>query len=110
VSVSLLESAVGATTDDACARQQGFYLRRDKLDISVYNNSIDASSAEGAAISYTGDRENDTDTAEIHARLGLRQEPMFARRRASDWEALYLRIRLRCYVSRGRHADRRRDR
>ena len=29
--------------------------------------SIDASAAEGAAISYTGDRENDTDTAEIHA-------------------------------------------
>lgn len=59
-------SAAPATTD-ACARQQGFYLRRDKLDISIYNESIDASAAEGAAISYTGDRENDTDTAEVHA-------------------------------------------
>jgi hypothetical protein len=63
---SVSESAVAAT-DDACARQQGFYLRRNKLDISVYNNSIDASAAEGAAISYTGDRENSTDTAEIRA-------------------------------------------
>jgi hypothetical protein len=63
---SLPASAAPANVD-ACAPQQGFYLRRDKLDISVYNNSIDASAAEGAAISYTGDRENGTDTAEIRA-------------------------------------------
>jgi hypothetical protein len=63
---SFIDSAVAMTTT-GCARQQGFYLRRDKLDISIYNQSIDASAAEGAAISYTGDRENDTDTAEIHA-------------------------------------------
>jgi len=62
-----LPASAAAVTNDACARQQGFYLRRDKLDISVYNESIDASAAEGAAISYTGDRENDTETAEIHA-------------------------------------------
>jgi hypothetical protein len=66
VSASVLDSAAAATTD-ACTREQGFYLRRDKLDISIYNQSIDASAAEGAAISYTGDRENDTETAEIHA-------------------------------------------
>ncbi len=66
VSASVLDSAAAATVD-ACARQEGFYLRRDKLDISIYNQSIDASAAEGAAISYTGDRENDTETAEIHA-------------------------------------------
>ena len=62
---SFSDSAVAA--NDACARQQGFYLRRDKLDISIYNQSIDASAAEGAAISYTGDREAGTDTADIHA-------------------------------------------
>lgn len=66
VSASVLDSAAAATAD-ACARQQGFYLRLDKLDISIYNQSIDASAAEGAAISYAGDRENDTETAEIHA-------------------------------------------
>ena len=60
-------STVVMANDDACARQQGFYLRRDKLDISIYNASIDAAAAEGAAISYTGDRENDTETAEIQA-------------------------------------------
>jgi hypothetical protein len=63
---SLSETAAALTTD-ACARQQGFYLRRDKLDISIYNASIEESAAEGAAISYTGDRESDTDTAEVHA-------------------------------------------
>ena len=66
-SFSVSAAPVAATAADACARQQGFYLRRDKLDISIYNASIDASAAEGAAISYTGDRENDTDTAEVHA-------------------------------------------
>ena len=66
LSASLSVRAAPAT-DDACARQQGFYLRRDKLDISIYNASIDANAAEGAAISCTGDRENDTDTAEVHA-------------------------------------------
>lgn len=66
LSASFSTSAAPAVVD-ACARQQGFYLRRDKLDISIYNASIDASAAEGAAISYTGDRENDTDTAEVHA-------------------------------------------
>jgi len=64
---SVSAAPVAATAADACARQQGFYLRRNKLDISIYNASIDASAAEGAAISYTGDRENDTDTAEVHA-------------------------------------------
>jgi hypothetical protein len=54
-------------TNTACESEQGFYLRRNKLDISIYNQSIDASSAEGAAISYTGDRENDIETAEVHA-------------------------------------------
>ena len=62
-----VSAAPVAATADACARQQGFYLRRNKLDISIYNASVDASAAEGAAISYTGDRENDTDTAEVHA-------------------------------------------
>ena len=66
LSASFPASAAPANVD-ACAPQQGFYLRRDKLDISVYNNTIDAAAAEGAAISYTGDRENDTDTAEVHA-------------------------------------------
>ena len=64
---SVSAAPAAATAADACARQQGFYLRRNKLDISIYNASIDASAAEGAAISYTGDRENDTDTAEVHA-------------------------------------------
>jgi hypothetical protein len=63
---SVSAAPVAATAAGACARQQGFYLRRNKLDISIYA-SIDASAAEGAAISYTGDRENDTDTAEVHA-------------------------------------------
>jgi hypothetical protein len=62
-----LAETAAAPASDACAKQQGFYLRRDKLDISVYNDSLDSSKAEGAAISFTGDRENDTDTAEIHA-------------------------------------------
>jgi hypothetical protein len=65
--LSVSAAPVAATAADACARQQGFYLRRNKLDISIYNASIDASAAEGAAISYTGDRESDTDTAEVHA-------------------------------------------
>ena len=65
--LSVSAAPAAATAADACARQQGFYLRRNKLDISIYNASIDASAAEGAAISYTGDRENDTDTAEVHA-------------------------------------------
>ena len=42
-------AAMAATAADACARQQGFYLRRDKLDISIYNASIDASAARGAS-------------------------------------------------------------
>lgn len=66
VGTSFSDTAAAMTTN-ACDRQQGFYLRRDKRDISIYNQSIDASAAEGAAISYTGDRENDTETAEIHA-------------------------------------------
>jgi hypothetical protein len=66
MSASLLDSAAAMTTT-GCEPQQGFYLRRDKLDISVYNNSLRAEDAQGAAISYTGDRENDTETAEIHA-------------------------------------------
>ena len=56
VGTSFSDTAAAMTTN-ACDRQQGFYLRRDKLDISIYNQSIDASAAEGAAISYTGDRE-----------------------------------------------------
>jgi hypothetical protein len=51
----------------SCDRGQGFYLRRNKLDVSIYNASIDDSAAEGAAISFTDDFEADTETAEIDA-------------------------------------------
>jgi hypothetical protein len=50
-----------------CESGQGLYLRRDKLDVSIYNQSIDESAAEGATISYTNNSEDDTDTAEIQA-------------------------------------------
>ena len=36
-SFSVERGAGGHDRPDACARQQGFYLRRDKLDISIYN-------------------------------------------------------------------------
>ena len=61
----LVEPGEAKTT--GCDSGQGFYLRRDKLDISIYNRSIDESAAEGAAISYTDDRQDDTQTAEVHA-------------------------------------------
>jgi len=67
MSASLSDNAVALTEGDACAGQQGFYLRRDPLDISIYNQSIDAEAAEGAAISYKGDREAGTETAEVQA-------------------------------------------
>jgi hypothetical protein len=48
-----------------CDKQVGFYVRRDSLDISIYNKSIDKSAAKGAAISYTSDRITDTEIAQI---------------------------------------------
>jgi hypothetical protein len=101
-SLSVSAAPVAATAADACARRQGFYLRRDKLDISIYNASIDAGAAEGAAISYTGDRENDTDTAEVHAVAAW----VFARNPCSPigepphWQTLCVGICLRGFGSR----------
>jgi hypothetical protein len=51
----------------SCDSGQGFYLRRDKLDVSIYNRSLDDKIAKGAAISFTENFESDTDTAEVHA-------------------------------------------
>ena len=50
-----------------CESGQGLYLRRDKMDVSIYNESIDESAAEGATISYTNNSDTDIDTAEIQA-------------------------------------------
>ena len=61
----------GEAQTSGCERAQGFYLRRDALDISIYNNSISDSSAKGAAISYTDDQQGGTQTAEVHALAAL---------------------------------------
>ncbi len=55
-----------APSANACDDGQGFYLRRDRLDISVYNNSIDKSGAKGASITYTSNQETDAEVAEVH--------------------------------------------
>jgi hypothetical protein len=49
----------------ACERLEGVYLRHDKLDMSIIRENIKA--AKGASISYTDNREDDTQTAEIQA-------------------------------------------
>ena len=46
-SLSVSAASVASTAADACARRHGFYLRRDKLDISIYNASIDAAAGRG---------------------------------------------------------------
>jgi hypothetical protein len=51
---------------DACDDGQGLYIRRDRMDISVYNNSLDKSGAKGASITYTDNRLTDSEIAEIH--------------------------------------------
>ena len=55
------------TKTSGCESGQGLYLRRDKIDVSIYNESIDASAAEGATITYTNNSEDESRTAEIQA-------------------------------------------
>ncbi len=55
-----------APSGGPCKSGQGLYIRRDRADISVYNNSIDKSAAKGASLSYTNDRLSGSEVAEIH--------------------------------------------
>ncbi|MGH6736646.1 MAG: hypothetical protein ACRECX_11295 [Methyloceanibacter sp.] len=60
--------AVQATEpQSACDPGQGFYLRRDKLDISIYNASLEDPAAKGAAIAFSDNSETETETGEVHA-------------------------------------------
>ena len=60
-----LASKGASQSPDPCDPQDGLYIRRDRLDISVYNASLAKASAKGASVSYTEDRQNGVDTATI---------------------------------------------
>lgn len=48
-----------------CDSSQKFYLRNDKIDVSIYGAGIDESAAEGATLSFTDNSVDDSETAEV---------------------------------------------
>jgi hypothetical protein len=50
-----------------CDRTQTFYLRNERIDVSIYGESIEDSAAEGAAISFTDNELDGSQTAAVQA-------------------------------------------